>query len=113
MFVVNSKYVNNRILSISPSISTELSFGVLEPRLHIARQTSRYSRNYKNRNLLLGAGLKYGIPLGFDGLCLVLSADYLLNITQNISAPESLVHYMNNTRLMMFQFGLEWRIFDK
>lgn len=112
VLIANSTHVNNRIISLTFGFATDVGFGVLEPRMHLARHTTRFSRDYKNRNLLAGTGFKYGINLGIEELYFFLSADYLWNLTSNISAPDSFKRYMNETRFLMLQLGVELRVFD-
>lgn len=108
-FIVNARQMRNRLYSLFFGYSHGTAYGTFEPRLNVSRLISRYLSDYKNKQLLCGIGLKYGLALGSDGFFITSSIDYVTNASNQIVAPEHFSKYMNQSQSLLINVGLEWR----
>lgn len=109
LFHVNTRQIRNRLYTAFFGYSLNTAHGIFEPRINISRLTTRYTSDYRTKQILYGLGLKYGLGIGDKGLYLSTSIDYLMNASQQIVAPEHLSKYMNQSQTLLINLGLEWR----
>jgi hypothetical protein len=109
MFHVNARQMRNRLYSLFFGYNLNSAHGTFEPRMNFSRLTSRYLSDYRNRQILAGLGLKYGLGVGEKGLFLSASLDYLTNMSSQIVAPDNFSKFMNQSQTVLFNLGLEWR----